>query len=172
MIAVMMAVIIIYICFILFYICSQISTVVKFRNNLKKYSAVLLMNRFYLAALVVVMLISLSMITKAAFDVLSSIQRNSNEQLPFAIYALPLITTSFSSALSEGLYAFGNGYLVGYKSVIPIKSVKLKKMSVNKLNRVKAVLSIHDQDKAKAIDIVMRTSKKNYDEFAKIIETQ
>ena len=168
----MMAVMIIYICFLLFYICFQISTIVKFRNNLKKYSAVLVMDRFYLASLVVFSLISLLMITEAVFDVLSSIHRYSNEQLPFAIVGFPLIFITFNFAASEGLYAYGNGYLVGYKSVIPITSVTLKKLSVNKLNRVKAVLSIHDQDKAKAIDIVMRTSKKNFDEFAKAIEAQ
>ena len=122
--------------------------------------------------LVVSAIIYLSGSIDATVDVFSDLQRYSIGRLPFAIYALPLIITSHSLAMFEGLYAYSNGYLVGHKSVIPITSVTLKKLSVNKLNRVKAVLSIHDQDNAKAKDVVMRTSKKNFDEFAKAIEVQ
>jgi hypothetical protein len=163
--------IIAYILFITVYVLNQIRLVVRFKTNQRLFSAKLLTEKFYSVLLILGAIIYISLIADKVIEALLNMQvyGQTSSQVPLILSTLPLVFISYNIFVYEGLFAYSDQYLIGYKFVIPLSSISITKVSVSRFNKVTAKVATSDKS-VKNKEFVMRASLANYTIFKQFFD--
>ena len=170
----MMAIMIVYVSLFLLYSFYQLATVIRFRKNQRHFSAKLLTEKLYSTLLIATAIIYIGIVTDQLIEVFSDIHMYSypDSRIPFVLSVLPLIIITYNIFLCEGLFAYSDKYLIGCNLKIPLSSIKITNISVNRFKKVKAKIVVCEEFAKKNKEIVMRASLTNFNMFKQYLEEE
>lgn len=147
----------------------QFYSYLKFKLLIKKSEAVSLMDNLYEITIYIVGFLYLAMYISSIADVFLNISRYENWKLPFIIYAMPLMVSTFNILVNEGLYGYSyNKLFVGRKKTFDWENVKIVGIYKHSfINRAKIIVTIDNAIRMKDRKFVIRTSLNNLQPFMK-----
>ena len=154
--------------FIYFSIMSfQLNAYYKFKILVKKFDMVSLLDSLYEITICIVGFLYLGIFISSIADVFLNMNQFANRNIPFIIYAMPLMGITFRTLVNQGLFAYNSSTLyIGSKELITKENVRINRIHMYRLmNRAKIIISIDSDFIVQEKKYVIRTSLNNLQPF-------
>lgn len=144
-----------------------------FKKIIKKYKATSMMDNLYAIAIYMVGFLYTGMYTSSAVEIFQNIGKYENDDLPFIIYAMPIMIITFNILVNEGIYAYSCDKLfIGGKKIITKENVKISKIKKNSITgRAKIVITINNASSENNRRFIIRTSISKIQPFIEIFDS-
>lgn len=149
----------------------QLFSFFRFKLLLKKNELVSLMDTLYEISIYIVGFLYLALYISSILDVIFNIEQYVNWELPFVIYAVPLMVITFSMLINQGLYAYDcSTFFIGIKKSVEKENIKLHGIKrYSSINRAKVIISLNNDFNVQEKKYVIRTSLNNLQPFIELL---
>lgn len=145
----------------------QLIAYYKFKLLIKKFDMVSLLDSLYEITIFIVGFLYLGIFISSIADVFLNMNQFANRNIPFIIYAMPLMGITFRILVNQGLFAYNSSTLyIGSKTSITKENVRINRIHKYRLmNRAKIIISIDSDFIVQEKKYVIRTSFNNLQSF-------